>query len=93
MVYFNLMVTRANAMSENTLKRMYETDRDSAILLTGGFHQETVAANLSRQRISYATVMPMIDRATSESETQGYFDRLLKQTAVGAPAGAPPEDE
>ena len=61
--------------------------RDSAILLTGGFHQETVTANLARQRVSYTVVVPMITRATSDSETKDYFETLLRQDhgMVGAP--------
>jgi hypothetical protein len=58
MLFYNLQDLRADEMVANTLKRMRELKQKTAILVTGGFHQNTVATSLARQRISHTVVFP-----------------------------------
>ena len=59
MRFYNLQDLRADEMVDNTRKRMRDLKQETAILVTGGFHQNTIAASLARHRISHTVVFPV----------------------------------
>jgi hypothetical protein len=56
MLYYNVQDLRADAMVANTLARIRESGQNSAILVTGGFHEETISAGFARNRVSHTVV-------------------------------------
>ncbi len=77
--YYSLMTERGNAMARNTLGRMRDRGFETAIMVTGGYHRATIAANFERFRVPHTMILPVIQRATSDQEMEDYFNRLANQ--------------
>jgi hypothetical protein len=64
---------RNNALTDNLLRRMGETQAKSAVLVAGGFHTEGLSALLRQKQVSYVVVTPKITEIPRDNK---YLDLL-----------------
>ncbi|MBK8870979.1 MAG: protein kinase family protein [Elusimicrobia bacterium] len=64
---------RNNALTDNLLRRMGETQAKSAVLVAGGFHTEGLSALLRQKQVSFVVVTPKISEIPRDNK---YLDLL-----------------
>jgi serine/threonine protein kinase len=64
---------RNNALTDNLLRRMGETQAKSAVLVAGGFHTEGLSALLRDKQVSYVVLTPKITEIPRDNK---YLDLL-----------------
>ncbi|MBI4398655.1 MAG: hypothetical protein HY586_05975, partial [Candidatus Omnitrophica bacterium] len=76
--FYQLARTRDTAMIQNVMERLEVSGQKKAVLVTGGFHTESLARELKRRNISYVTIRPRIDAAGFTETSRQYQDMMLR---------------
>ncbi|MFC2140214.1 hypothetical protein ACFLQ1_00670 [Candidatus Auribacterota bacterium] len=72
--FYNLALKRDEVMVDNLIAKMDKSNRDKAILVTGGFHSQGILDRLKAKDISYLVVMPKINSIGNTEEV--YLNRI-----------------
>ncbi|MDP8292492.1 MAG: hypothetical protein P9M04_01615, partial [Candidatus Orphnella occulta] len=75
--YYEIALKRDIALVDNTLRRMAVEVKDSAILITGGFHTRGIVNILKQLDISYIVVCPKVGTGDYEEIYQNRMNNRL----------------
>lgn len=68
MAFYGEAIQRDRVMYENMLRRMKETGKQTAVLVTGGFHTDGLNAFFKEAGLDYVQVTPRISQISDEKE-------------------------
>ncbi|MDD5084744.1 MAG: hypothetical protein PHE61_01730, partial [Candidatus Omnitrophica bacterium] len=76
--FYRLALDRDEVLVKNALSEMEKHGENTAVIVTGGFHTESVKRLLKEKGVSYEVILPRINNKVDETKEAALYERAMR---------------